>query len=98
MKIWLSSWFAERFVFFSFVGIADLNHWFQEKDAELQQNAHTEKNPDNTEISNLDLTGTPLQTDLGGDDSMCGDLIAERPPSWTVREAKQHPLTLIHAR
>ncbi|CAH1374233.1 unnamed protein product [Tenebrio molitor] len=70
----------------------------EEKDAELQQNAHTEKNPDNTEVSNLDLTGTPLQTDLGGDDSICGDLIAERPPSWTVREAKQHPLTLIHAR
>lgn len=50
------------------------------------------------DVSELELTGNPLKTDLGADDTVCSDIILERPCNWTREEAQQYPLTLNEAR
>ncbi|XP_044267226.1 uncharacterized protein LOC123013009 [Tribolium madens] len=49
------------------------------------------------ELSDFDLTGDPLKTDLGGDD-IIEDIILTKPTNWSSEEAQQYPLALSEAR
>ncbi|EFA04506.2 protein zwilch [Tribolium castaneum] len=49
------------------------------------------------DVSELDLTGHPLQVDLGGDD-VIENGISEKPANWSSQEASQFPLTFSEGR
>lgn len=63
-----------------------------------EQSVSSEEQAEGFDMSNLDLTGCPLQVDLR-DDSLQTTLMFDRPNNWTTDEEVNHiPITLSQAR
>lgn len=60
-------------------------------------NTQSNKSSENSSISELDLTGSPLKVDLHGDDT-CSSFLLDRGSNWTEEEILHFPITLKQAR
>lgn len=51
-----------------------------------------------SDVSDLDLTGSPLKVDLHSDDTYSSTFIFEGPNNWTDEEVLHFPITYKQAR